>query len=266
MKNLLRLGLLLSVALLAFSITSRVKADEPGFLVNDSIPVGEDVYLSKGSPSTNQNNGLLFASFGTSTDDVILLKFDVSGIGYAVDKARVALALVDNPGAPCFIAGGDSTKISLYQTTDLWAEGTVTTNSAPVKGAPIATTHVVDATTGHIGYEDTGAGSLASYVEAERGGDGVVSIWAEITNGALGDQVVFADKENAGLCVTPLLGDAAAALGVADATGPLAVSLSETGTNNLPSTTLFWGALTLLVVTLGGLVVMRKRDSEVSEI
>jgi len=217
-----------------------------------------DTYIDASRPDQNLDSGtaeggLLFLNFGTDPGQIILLQFDLSGVPHTIDEARLNMSAIDD-STVCFLTYDAVPEINVYGTLTDFSSG-VTWNTAPAIGSLLDDMDE-NPLSGHAHWTDLGADSLASYLEAERLGDGTASLWIELP-GSFGDQVIFSDQENVGICTG---GDLVPTLQLADSTGPLAVSLSDFGASQ-SNLFILWVGLGVMLVAIAALLIYRRRTA-----
>lgn len=185
--------------------------------------------------------------------------------GWAIDKARFSLALA-NAGT-CGAAA--SVPVMVYGT----ANGE---SNPPQRGALLATvdggttavpfpgTHSVSPAYNHW-TDTTFADGLVQYVEAQRGIDGVVTLWVEQV-GYDGTMLVGGATPTAinGVCGSGVGGYliGAPALQLADEVQPLSVTMAGSpSATSTPTWPLYAGLGTVALVVIAGLAVSRRRTA-----
>jgi len=229
-----------------------------------TITSTDAVYVDPGQPTSNVNNGLIFISGNGAggTSNIGLLKFNLSSVGYTINKARLNLAIVSDQ-ATCGFTSDASVSVNIYQVDNTtWTETGVTYNTKPTRGNFIMSATVGTTVPSHLAFSDTGGGNLSSYLETERsvgaGNDGIAGIWIETTAGA--NQVVFEDDEGTGATAGCSGANLVPTLQLADSADPLAITLASL-TANRPSTPLARYILFTAMIGLAAvaLVWMRRR-------
>jgi len=239
------------------------------------VKATEDVYIdgsTAASSLTNWDGGALFAANSVgSSNQIILLKFtDLKTIGVTVTKAKLAMAIVKGCNlAPIGIDSG----IDVYAINDdSWSEGTVVWSSSPTppltappaRGAHLASSDqtTITATNNEVTWTDnTVADGLAQFLAAEQAGDGIASLWVEIsTTDSAAAQIVFEDTERGGFnadCAGA--GIIVPTLRLADSDLPTAVTVRSFRAAGGAGIPLIWAGLVLPLAAAVGLVLYRRR-------
>lgn len=252
------LSLLAVLAIVAVAALPGVTRAAPEASVD--VPATQDTYVDSASAGSSFDQGLLFLNYGTGAGQVALLKFELNTGAVPLNSAKLGLGIVKGCNlAPINIVSG----VDIYATTDGWNEST-TWNTKPARGGKLASSD--SATYGSANNEvtwtdNTSADGLLKYLQDEKAGDGVASIWVELP-GAFGSQIVFQDSEKSG--VTPGCTPAdtiAPTIKVSDSSLPNSLTLRTFRSDDPAVSPLILGgaAIALLAVVAGVFVARRRR-------
>ncbi len=241
------------------SINTPLAAPQLEVLMIATVIAGEATYIDASAPNSNFDNGLLFiAHDGFNPSQVTLLEFDLTGITFAIDKARLNMAVINSPGSPCFITSDAVNEINLYGTDDGWVEGTVTWNTQPTRGNLLddLDQNPLDPNA-HAHWSDVaGGGTFAIFLETERSSDGIASLWIEIPSGL--SQVVLEDEDGTGGTSGCNGADLLPILQLADVDEPTAIALMDINASSKPSSFIIPGFFLFVTLILLGIFWIRR--------
>lgn len=276
---------LFTILILAFGalVTIPVLAESANQL---SLNPTEDTYTDIFEAGSTHNSVTLFAASSDNIDPAgpdtpttyIWLKFDLSSVPWTIDKARLNLATV-----LCIGTGSvDPMELEVFGVDDdnfIWAADTLTYNLQSTGGFPTFTrgsglvtldeaSILNDAEDYYHFTDSSGAGALASYLEAEHadGGNGTATLVVMVSSDAGTAVTTFEDQEqSAGTCPGSGTDFGPPILQVSDGDQPLAVSsLSASASNDSKTNPYVWAALVLVVVAASGLALATRKQTEAS--
>lgn len=199
------LGVFCCAVLLARAVAAQ--SDDPPVVVT----VSADTFTDR-LQSTTAHNGMGLqlqandpAPASGAAVKVAFLKFDLSGVSFPNGGAinRVTLVLPAPGGAGCPTPAPSLPLVLYGASTDAWtnnltwgADRNAPTHPARSPATPLATLDQgsVGATPAVMTFTDDSNGPLAQFAEAERVGDGTMSLRLEIDSGT--GNVVFNDSED----------------------------------------------------------------------
>lgn len=201
---------------------------------------------------------------GSSATLIGILRFNVSTSGgWTIDKARLNLAA--GYAGFCTLPSAD---VRIYSTTDDADPPTrdvlLDTLDSGNTTVPYPGTHSLSAAYQH--WSDDGGGALSSYLDAQRQGDGVATLWVETTTNTTGS-VYLEGNSGAidGACGSGAGGSyliGPPALQLADTNDPTAVHLTTLQSANNTDYTLLLSIGGLLLISTIALIIMRRRQPQ----
>ena len=254
---------LIITALAGSAVAVRAEPSEPQNQANATLT--EDYFFDTTIAFAKVDTGSLRLSSGLGVATrVAILRFNVNTPGnWAIDKARLNLAYGYTGSCTAEVIN-----IQVYGTSN-------NDTDTPIRGSLLAnidggTAQVPNPATNSLSEayqhwtDTTPADGLVSYLETERGSDGIATLWVETT--AATGSVFFAESNNTNLntsCGTGaggLYSLAGPVLQLADTNDALAVTLRFfRATDSTPGWPLIAGLAALAVVALVGAVVVRRR-------
>ena len=260
------LPLILAISLLVVFVQPSSAAPTAG----TEMTATEDTYIYRSFPNNTYDLFALTLEYqpnpGPGNVRVVLLKFGNITMANPIVEARLNLFATNCGGFLPF----NSEQVDVYAVTnDGWSEGTVTWDNFNVpentnRGTFLLSIDALPTVEDYNHWTDLNDATnpLADFLQAQNlanSGDGTASLWLEIS-GATGNTLLsFMDKDDAsGNCGAA--GGNHPVLQFADATGPLAVTISNLNASSAPSP-LLWAAIGFtLIISSAALFYLRRRS------
>jgi hypothetical protein len=235
----------------------------------------DDAYTWIVAESSSYDNLALVLTFSGSPDlhasQVSYIKFDLSGISFPIQQARLNLSVVTGCNTP-----DELINVAVYGALDVyhntstpWLETGINWNNQPdldpTAVAPLITMDegVVQLDGGYHHWTDTGAGDFAEWLEDQRSGDGIATLRLEIVpdpNVTIQNEVWFDDHEGTAIGLPLCTSSGGPVLQVADAEGPLSITLLDVhATASSPASWVVWFGVLALPLLAWGLFTLKKR-------
>jgi hypothetical protein len=155
----------------------------------------QDAFVDPNNPTTVYNGDrleLTFSNFpGFAPTRRSLLQFELTGEAADLTGAQLQLTVVENNINP-----NSTVAVALYGAADGWAESSVSWETRPLEAALLQTVTVAGGATGAVTFD---AAAVGAYLESERGGDGVASVYLQLSGGdgalGFGGNLYFEDRE-----------------------------------------------------------------------
>ncbi len=155
----------------------------------------QDTFIDPNNPATAYNGDrleLTFSNFpGFAPTRRSLLQFDLAGQAGELIGTQLQLTVVENNINP-----NSSVVVALYAAADGWVESGVTWESRPLEATLLQTATVAGGALGTLIFD---AAAVGAYLEGERGGDGMASLYLLLQGGdgtlGFGGNLFFEDRE-----------------------------------------------------------------------
>lgn len=257
-----------SLTLLAGLVSiARAEPEASGTL----IPT-DDAYTDISIPGIHPSIGTLDLAFSgdpvPQPSKIVFLKFDLSGINFTIQQARLNLAVITGCVVPSAVSVAVYGALDVYHnTTTPWVESGITWNNQPDRD-PTAVSPliymdegVVKLTGGYHHWTDTGAGDFADWLETQRIGDGIATLRLEIPPNPGTSEVWFEDAEGTATGFPTCVAIGGPVLQIADAAGPLSIELLDMHASPAAASRQGrWLALLAITIMGWGVYTLKKRS------